>query len=550
MLTRFKNYDFTWLKQYWGLDQGIVSLHFTAATIRIILVNNTPAGQELAEIYLLELPQELKKYAWIDNIEHLSNYVQANINHLPLGGKRAIAIVDTQITCLKELNMPLLNATELEQAVQWDALQHLPYLEGEYAYGYLSAKWGNVDGEGLKISLIAMEKKVIKAIKSVASKLKLELLQVTSSDVALRELVQNTYLHFAILDLGWENSCFSIFDGDRPIYQAKIGWGRARFATALSLQLGVSTVMANNYLNDYRALNNLLQHNVELGIQLQNLLLELITQISLDIETCRVKQRDLLLEALIVAGTMPALESDLINQIGVQLNIYSENIQPLEHVLIADHLSVSEKDTQLGSVVGAILMLNRTDSLNVLTANQAVKNSRYHRICKLILTISACFVICLAAYELILLGVYKYEYQNIVASNSQLTVWRQRRAMLTNLEQDASRRELLLNQLKIKRTVWPQILLAFGYNIPDGLSITGISRVKEEDNYLLRGKASDIQAVSDFITVLQQTGAFKQILLQHLAESSSMSSTGEFMINLKGMGTNHATDTGEATKLP
>lgn len=550
MLTHFENKYFTWFKQQFNIaGPHLAALQFAASEITVIVATDTALGPELTAVYRLDLPATLKNYAWLHEHEYLTSYVQANINCETLKGARAGATIDTAKTHLKELNMPVLTTAELEQAVKWDALQHLPYAEDTYSYSYLSERWENSNGEGLKVSLIATDKALTQAIQYLCKQLGLELLQITTTALALRELANNNYEHWSILDIGADSTQIYFFAKQRPVYQACINLGRVDFVKALSNSLKLSMTQANRLLDEHYALNQNPAKSQLVLEQIRTICTELSIQISLQLEDYLSKRPVPAIEAIVIIDTIPSINAELGKQISDQLHIQAELTKPLEQFLLADSLNLRNYNISFAPALGVLYALAHNSTFSLIPLVHTT-NRRLRKYYKVILLLSVCIVIALSAYELALISVYKNKYQDLAGNSSQLLIWRKRQELITKLERDIQRREALLEQLEAQRTAWPQILLAFGYNIPEGVAITGISRVKDGDEYILRGKTKNIEAVNKFMAALQKTAVFSRISLEHISESSSISNSGEFLINLKGMGKGYATATYKTTPLP
>lgn len=543
MLTAFKFKDFTHLKSKLGLAKsGMLALHFAASTVKLVKVVECDGHQELDAAIILDLPQELRDYAWLDSAVCLAGYMQANIDKAMLAATQAVAIIEQGHSYLKELQMPLLSADELKQAVQWDALQHLPYTDGEYSYDYLYAKWENANGEGLKVSLLAIEQKLSQAILLVCSELNIALEQVLTSSLALREFIRDSYKHFAIVDIGWEDTQIAIFDTYRPVYQAAINMGKKDQAKAIAELRNISLMQAKALLDSHSEFKAACRQQPTLEAHMQQIVDDFVLQLSLKLERYIVNQGWTPLEAVILSWAAPSLRKELLGAINSQLNTHSESIRPFEMFTISDKLNINSQDEQFSIALGAVLFAAREQSFSIVPLG-AAKSSGRSKLYRLLVAIVTCLVLGISSYEFVLLHLSQREYRQLGEQYSMIAVWRQRHDLIQSLEADCQKREQIVRQLNEQRTAWPQILLALGYNIPDGVSITSISKVKDDDNYLLRGKTDNMGAVSEFIIALQKTKIFKSIKLQQIGESNPTSNTGEFLINLKGIGKGYAAAT-------
>lgn len=538
MLTRFKNIDYKKLEGFFKQNTKIVVIHFLPQTIRLLKVVFEDDERELLNVCTIDLPSDWDDYAWIDKTDKLAEFIKSNVDYKLFSGSETIAVLDTGITCIKELNMPILNEQELEQAIKWDALQYLPYNEDEYVYGYKAYNWSNNYGEGIKINLIATEQRVSDAVMAICSRLNLKLGKITVAALAFDELVQARYLNFAVLDIAKANAQVTIFEENRPVQNSAVDIGLDNFVALLAERLHVSVVQAKILMEDQAALLLALEENPELNEQVDSLIYELLKQVSMVIEKYLFDKPGQLLETVLIVGSLRALNDSLKKCLSTQLGIYAELIKPLDGFYIADTVNINLKEEEYAAAIGAALLLYKNDRFSLAALDNTLRPG--FRLLKATLAICATLFIGLLVYESVLLYSCKADYQALSNNYEKIAVWRKRSELISSFETDCNRREQIVQGLQLESTAWPQVLLALGYSIPDGVSIISIVKVRDEDSYILRGKTEQIAYLQQFIASLQKTNAFRNVTLQQVNEGVMLNAHKEFTISLKGMGKMYA----------
>lgn len=536
MLTRFREMDFTSLLGS-SKTRAVAAIYFSNASIKIVKVEIEQTEKELELVFVLDLPQELQDYAWIDKADKLAIWLKNSCPWQEFARSTVSAVLEMDRVCLQELSMPPLTDAELEQAIKWDAVQYLPYQEGRYCYGYIKQTSQSEHGQGLKISLLASENRLAEAIILVCRQLRLQLAAITVSSLALQEFAKHQYQSYAVLDIGWEKTNITIFEGLRPVSSESIALGNQNLVALVMERLNLSAAQARSLLESEREVPELQEFESEQAKFCHNL----AVQTSLVLERYLLYSDVQFLEALLLFGSLPAVQQTLHKTLTAELNICCSAIEPLAGFYLAEHLHVNTKAYELSVPLGAVLALSKAEQFSIAPLDSHKVDYSY-KVCQLLAIGCACLLIGMLAYQFILLNIQQNEASRLSAEYDQLALWRRRSEIVTQLESDSQKRETLSGYLQTNRTAWPQVLLAFGYNIPKGLSIISISRVREEDVYLLRGKAERVEAVGEFINALQKTGIFNSIRLQQLNESGGAQTLHEFLINLKGMGRAYAAD--------
>lgn len=538
MLTRFREMDFTSLLGS-SKTRAVAAIYFSNASIKIVKVEIEQTEKELELVFVLDLPQELQDYAWIDKADKLAIWLKNSCPWQEFARSTVSAVLEMDRVCLQELSMPPLTDAELEQAIKWDAVQYLPYQEGSYCYGYIKQTSQSEHGQGLKISLLASENQLAEAVIFVCRQLRFKLAAITVGSLALQEFAKHQYQNYAVLDIGWDKTNITIFEGLRPVSSESIALGNQNLVALVMEQLNLSAAQAKSLLESEREVPELQEFEPERAKFCHNL----AVQTSLVLERYLLYSDVQFLEALLLAGSLPAVYPSLHKTLTAELNVGCSAIEPLAGFYLAEHLHVNTKAYELSVPIGAVMALSKAEQFSIAPLDSHKVDYGY-KVCQLLAIGCACLLAAMLAYELVLLNIQQNEAGRLSAEYDQLALWRRRSEIVTSLESDSQKRETLSSYLQTNRSAWPQILLAFGYNIPEGLSIISISRVREEDVYLLRGKAERVEAVSEFINALQKTGIFRNIGLQQLNESGGAQTLHEFLINLKGMGRAYAADMG------
>lgn len=224
--------------QNWLYDRPtkVLGIDFSHDALKIVsmkMVNSPCAVDKMAAF---DWPLELQNGGWVTQPEVTGDFLKSCLTKQGFSGTRAVVSAGSQVAFVREIDFPVMNETELESAMQWDAEQYIPMEPGSYYYDYLSGGKGNSDLE-MKVLLFAASKEWIDSVERTLAMAGVRLLAVETEAVAVKRLVPDLQ-DFLLLDMGARTSQLTVFQRGWPVAQRNIPLGGAALTNALAEKLG------------------------------------------------------------------------------------------------------------------------------------------------------------------------------------------------------------------------------------------------------------------------------------------------------------------------
>jgi type IV pilus assembly protein PilM len=231
--------------------KNLVGVDIGTSSVKVVQVRESGKGVQLLKYGAEPLPPQSLVDGHVMNSGAVVDALRKLFKDLRIGQKEVALSIAGNSVIIKKLNLPLMKREELEEQIQWEAEQHIPYdiSEVEIDYNVLGE---NADSGQMDVLLVAAKKEQIQDILEVAKEAKLRPLVV---DIAAFVL-QNTYeLNYgfnpgesiALIIVGAEVTTVNIVHGNMPQFTRDISNGGNSITEEIQKQLQVSFDEAEAY---------------------------------------------------------------------------------------------------------------------------------------------------------------------------------------------------------------------------------------------------------------------------------------------------------------
>ncbi|AHF98142.1 hypothetical protein DESACE_07800 [Desulfurella acetivorans A63] len=262
-------------------SKNLVGLDIGSKITKIVQLKEKSGVKFLINAQLISTPQDLNMEDSVAMKDFLS--LLATSNNLK---NKPIAYALNISECIaRYLTIPMVDESEIEQAIMWEAEQYIPFKLDKVNVNYQIL---NIDqkNKNIKVLIVAAKKEKIEFLKEVFSKAKLKLECV---DVDIFSTI-NTYLENApeknklvfILNIGAKSTKLALLDSTEPIYFSYIDFSLDSIVLDIASKLSISesesvnmllsknkdphliSIIESNLINLQNELSNVLNFNFSL----------------------------------------------------------------------------------------------------------------------------------------------------------------------------------------------------------------------------------------------------------------------------------------------
>jgi len=261
--------------------KNLVGLDIGSKFTKIVQLKEKSGVKFLTKAQLISTPQDLN----MEDSVAMKDFLSLLATNNNLKNKPIAYALNISECIVRYLTIPMVDESEIEQAVMWEAEQYIPFKLDKVNVNYQIL---NVDqnNKNYKVLIVAAKKEKIEFLKEVFSKAKLKLECV---DVDIFSTI-NTYLENTpeknrlvfILNIGAKSTKLALLDGTEPIYFSYIDFSLDSIVLDIANKLSVSeseslnmllsknkdphliSIIESNLINLQNELSNVLNFNFSL----------------------------------------------------------------------------------------------------------------------------------------------------------------------------------------------------------------------------------------------------------------------------------------------
>jgi type IV pilus assembly protein PilM len=251
--------------------KNVLGLDIGSSGVKICLLKDGRKGLSLVTFDHLPLPPEaivdgtmMNSGAVVDTIKQLltRNKLRVRETALSVSGHSVI---------IKKIPLPLMTDEELEQSIQWEAEQYIPFDINDV---YLDVEVLNRNqGQGqMEVLLVAAKKEMINDYVNVAKEAGLMPMVVDVDAFCLQNMFEVNYgfeeeQTVVLLDVGSSTININVLSGGRTSFTRDVSMGGNQFTEEIQKQLNITYEEAETYKCGGDASDAVIPHEVEKVIQ-------------------------------------------------------------------------------------------------------------------------------------------------------------------------------------------------------------------------------------------------------------------------------------------
>ena len=231
-------------KQLVGVDIG-------TSAVKVVQVRASGKGIHLLKYGVEPLPPQSIVDRHVMNSGAVVDALRKTFRDLRIGQKEIALSISGNSVIIKKLNLPLMKRDELEEQIQWEAEQHIPFDIAEVEVDY-NILWQNPEVGQMDVLLVAAKKDEIQDLVEVAKEARLRPLVVDIDAFSLQNVYELNYGFtegetVALLNVGAEVTTVNIVSGAVSQFTRDISNGGSSITEEIQKQLQVSYDEAEAY---------------------------------------------------------------------------------------------------------------------------------------------------------------------------------------------------------------------------------------------------------------------------------------------------------------
>jgi len=231
--------------------KNLVGVDIGTSAVKVLQVRESGKGVHLLKYGVEPLPPQSIVDGHVMNSGAVVDALRRIFKDLRVSQKEIALSISGNSVIIKKLNLPLMKQDELEEQIQWEAEQHIPFDISEVEIDY-NILWQNPDVGQMDVMLVAAKKDEIQDLVEVAREAKLKPSVVDIDAFAVQNVYELNYGFnegetVALLNVGAEVSTVNIVNGQISQFTRDITNGGNSITEEIQKQLQVSFEEAEAY---------------------------------------------------------------------------------------------------------------------------------------------------------------------------------------------------------------------------------------------------------------------------------------------------------------
>ena len=228
--------------------KNLVGLDIGDSAIKLAELKDLGRGRGYQLVSLATEP--LSPEAIVDGAIMDSGVVVEAIQRLWRNNKIRTKQVSTALSghsvIIKRVSLPVMNAQELAESIQWEAEQYIPFDIDDVAMDYQVLEGASLSGEGnMDVLLVAVKKDKISDYTSVITQAGLQPMTVEVDAFSLQNVFEANYdpepqQVTALIDIGAAVTTITVLQGENPSFWRDINIGGNQYTDAIQKELSLS----------------------------------------------------------------------------------------------------------------------------------------------------------------------------------------------------------------------------------------------------------------------------------------------------------------------
>lgn len=231
--------------------KNLIGVDIGTSSVKVVQVRQSKKGVHLVKYGVEPLPPQSIVDGHVMNGGAVVDALGKIFRDLRIGQREVALSISGHSVIIKKLNLPLMKRDELEEQIQWEAEQHIPYEISEVEIDY-NILWQNPEVGQMDVLLVAAKKEEIQDLVEVVRQAKLRPLVVDIDAFAMQNVYELNYGYnegevVALLNVGASVTSVNILKGAVSQFTRDITNGGASITEEIQKQLQVSFEEAEAY---------------------------------------------------------------------------------------------------------------------------------------------------------------------------------------------------------------------------------------------------------------------------------------------------------------
>jgi type IV pilus assembly protein PilM len=231
--------------------KNLVGVDIGTSAVKVIQVRESGKGVHLMKYGIEPLPPQSIVDGHVMNRGAVVDALVKVFRDLKISQREVAVSISGNSVIIKKLNLPLMKRDELEEQIQWEAEQHIPYEISEVEIDY-NILWQNPEVGQMDVLLVAAKKEEIQDLVEVVRQARLRPVVVDIDSFALQNVYEVNYGYnegetVTLLNVGASVTTVNIVQGSVSQFTRDISNGGNSITDEIQKQLQVSHDEAEAY---------------------------------------------------------------------------------------------------------------------------------------------------------------------------------------------------------------------------------------------------------------------------------------------------------------
>ncbi|MDD5307848.1 MAG: type IV pilus assembly protein PilM [Deltaproteobacteria bacterium] len=231
--------------------KNLVGVDIGTSAVKVIQVRESGKGVHLMKYGIEPLPPQSIVDGHVMNRGAVVDALAKIFRDLKISQREVAVSISGNSVIIKKLNLPLMKRDELEEQIQWEAEQHIPYEISEVEIDY-NILWQNPEVGQMDVLLVAAKKEEIQDLVEVVRQARLRPMVVDIDSFALQNVYEVNYGYnegetVTLLNVGASVTTVNIVQGSVSQFTRDISNGGNSITDEIQKQLQVSHDEAEAY---------------------------------------------------------------------------------------------------------------------------------------------------------------------------------------------------------------------------------------------------------------------------------------------------------------
>jgi len=251
--------------------KNVLGLDIGSSSVKACLMKDSKKGLELQTFDVVQLPPEAIVDGALMDSGAVTSAIKQLISRNKIRVKEVALSVSGHSVIIKKIPLPAMSRDELEQSIQWEAEQYIPF---DISDVYLAVEVLNqsVQPGQMDVLLVAAKKDLINDYVSVVKDAQLNPLIVDVDAFCLQNMFEVNYGELpgqtiVLLDIGASTININVVSDGVTVFTRDISMGGSQFTEEIQKQLNITFEEAEAYKKGGGTADAVIPHEVEKVIQ-------------------------------------------------------------------------------------------------------------------------------------------------------------------------------------------------------------------------------------------------------------------------------------------